>query len=399
VTPLRLTVLLVVAVLAAQPLASADGNARTKSDKSAPADAPPPPAAKPAAETATPAADGKAAPTTPEAGAAKLETDAAKAVEKPSDKWSDAEIADSKAHCAVVLARIHAIALPHEPIKDGACGAPAPIELISIGKNPEVALSPPAIVRCDLAETLVQWLENDLQPLARKHLKSEIIKIETMSSYSCRNAYGRKTTKLSEHGLANAVDIGGFVMASAKTAEVLADWGTPQREILERIAAEKAAEEQRAAMAATALKAGQQKLASGAGKEITPPAAIASPIGTPGMGLARATIIDGVPKLTVTLPGGKPASVAQTFSAAQPDRLGGPVPRAEKPDTSSQKVLAAVARAEPDTVRPEVRAFLHEAHDAACKIFGTTLGPEANADHRNHFHVDMAPRKVTKICD
>ncbi len=38
-------------------------------------------------------------------------------------------------------------------------------------------------------------------------------------------------------------------------------------------------------------------------------------------------------------------------------------------------------------------------HDAACRIFGTTLGLEANDAHRNHFHVDMAERKVKKICD
>ena len=43
--------------------------------------------------------------------------------------------------------------------------------------------------------------------------------------------------------------------------------------------------------------------------------------------------------------------------------------------------------------------FLREAHAAACRIFGTTLGPEANEAHRNHFHVDMAERKVKKICD
>ena len=43
--------------------------------------------------------------------------------------------------------------------------------------------------------------------------------------------------------------------------------------------------------------------------------------------------------------------------------------------------------------------FLKGAHAAACQIFGTTLGPEANNAHRNHFHVDMAPRKVKKICD
>ena len=45
------------------------------------------------------------------------------------------------------------------------------------------------------------------------------------------------------------------------------------------------------------------------------------------------------------------------------------------------------------------QAFLREAHKSACQIFGTTLGPEANADHRNHFHIDMAQRKFTKICD
>jgi hypothetical protein len=47
---------------------------------------------------------------------------------------------------------------------------------------------------------------------------------------------------------------------------------------------------------------------------------------------------------------------------------------------------------------PQAR-FLREAHAAACRIFGTTLGPEANEAHRNHFHVDMAERKVKKICD
>ena len=43
--------------------------------------------------------------------------------------------------------------------------------------------------------------------------------------------------------------------------------------------------------------------------------------------------------------------------------------------------------------------FLRAAHAAACRIFGTTLGPEANEAHRNHFHVDMAERKYKKICD
>ena len=334
---------------------------------------------EPAAPAATPDAT-KVPPSFPKTvDEAKAEAEAAK---KPPEKWTDAEIADAKAHCAVVLKRIHAIALPHEPIREGTCGAPAPVELVSIGQNPEVALSPPAIVRCDLAEQLVNWFEHDVQPLAHKHLKSAIIKIKTMSSYSCRKAHGRKTTKLSEHGLANALDIGGFVTASAKTAEVLDDWGMPQREILAQAAAEKLAAEQAAA------KTAQTGVGSNPA-QLIPPSAVSSTAGAAAAGLARSTIVDGLPR---------PEVVATSSSIGDPNRLGGPAAQSGNAAAAAGKngYVAVHAVANPD---PQMRAFLHEAHDAACRIFGTTLGPEANADHRNHFHVDMAPRKVTKICD
>ena len=43
-------------------------------------------------------------------------------------------------------------------------------------------------------------------------------------------------------------------------------------------------------------------------------------------------------------------------------------------------------------------AFLRAIHDGACRIFGTTLGPEANDAHRNHFHLDMKERRQP-LCD
>jgi hypothetical protein len=36
------------------------------------------------------------------------------------------------------------------------------------------------------------------------------------------------------------------------------------------------------------------------------------------------------------------------------------------------------------------RAFLRAIHSSACKRFGTVLGPEYNAAHRDHLHVDMS---------
>ncbi|HBR27169.1 MAG TPA: extensin, partial [Rhizobiales bacterium] len=43
-------------------------------------------------------------------------------------------------------------------------------------------------------------------------------------SYSCRNRYGSATTPLSEHALANALDVSDFVFASGDHITVLDGW-------------------------------------------------------------------------------------------------------------------------------------------------------------------------------
>jgi hypothetical protein len=40
---------------------------------------------------------------------------------------------------------------------------------------------------------------------------------------------------------------------------------------------------------------------------------------------------------------------------------------------------------------PETRYFLRMVHESACKRFGTVLGPDYNAAHRNHLHIDISP--------
>lgn len=349
--------------------------------------------------------------TLPEAQAEK------EAKSKPPAQWTPQEVADGRARCAAILKRIHAVAIAQEPIKEGICGTPAPIQLVSIGQNPQVALDPPATVNCDFAESLESWIEQDVQPLAQKHVGGNVIKIEVMSSYSCRNAYGRAGNKLSEHGIANALDIRGFVTSAGTSAYVLEDWGTPQREILARIAAEKAKAAKALAEAQAAEKAAQEAQATShktpAG---TPPSSTASSAGAPAAGIARSTISDGLPKLTVTLPGASRSSEdspRESFSLS-PNRLGGPKDAKDEKATSSKNapkpsVPRAAGAPFPDAgaksknlavTSDRKQAFLHSVHASACRRFGTTLGPEANAAHRNHLHVDMAVRKTdTKICD
>ena len=110
-------------------------------------------------------------------------------------------------------------------------------------------------------------------------------------------------------------------------------------------------------------------------------------------GTAQRTRADGVDKITVTLPGApmrKPLEIAA--------RLGGPTAAQRRADPPAQ--VAALSPQSIAVPAPGPRAqFLRAVHAAACHIFGTTLGPEANEAHRNHFHVDMAERKYKKICD
>lgn len=271
--------------------------------------------------------------------------------------WTKEEIEQAKASCAAILKGVEAVTIAEAPVREGDCGAPAPVRLVSIGKNPEVALSPPPLVTCDLVAGLYQWMKSDIQPLSKKHFGSPVIKIETMSDYSCRMAYGRKGNKLSEHGKANALDIRGFVTAKGETAYVLEQWGKTERDLKAEAAALAAQQEAAAKATAAAANAGSRSA-------------------------VEQEKADGLAKVQPK------TGVSQASLAGAPLRPG--------KDGAEQKAAAAIV---PDAPRSKKTQFLHDAHDTACRIFGTSLGPESNEAHRNHFHVDMAERKRTKICE
>ncbi len=334
------------------------------------------------------------------------EVEARKAAAASSTKsvWSHADVKAARQQCAAILKRIAAVAVYEEPIKEGECGDPAPIRLISLGRKPEVVISPPALVNCEMAEAMHTWLKSGLQPLARQHLGGPIVKIVTMSDYSCRNAYGRARGRLSQHALANALDIAGFITSKGDTTMLLADWGATKRDIRRQVAAAKAKAAAEEKKRIAAVQRGQDRarasLREAAMTDETPtkpqslpPNALGVTSGGPGGGIARASIVDGVGRITLSMPGGSDAAVPTAFEP--PSRLGGPSPHAHKP---ASVVARTAARA--DRTGSEIRKqrFLRGAHTSACLIFGTVLGPEANNAHRNHFHVDLAERKSGAFC-
>ena len=327
-------------------------------------------------------------------------------------KWSDEEVAAERARCEVLLKDLPVVTEPHDPVKQGECGAVAPVALMSVGKDPEVRLVPPATVTCDVVAAMAQWIEKDVQPAARKILGSPIARMNIIGHYSCRQALGRTTTRLSEHGLANALDIRDFVTERGESVDLTRDWGPTARDIAARIAAQAAAEAARTAAAAAAAEAA--KKAAKEAKET------ATKSGQKVAKLAAAKPEPPPPAATITGnvsadAGGRPLSRSEIRRAQREARRRGDpsrlVGRAVSADAGISRVESGLAAGRkssaarpvsppPDDEKPSPRRqFLRQIHAQACGTFGTVLGPEANEAHRNHFHVDMAKRRYRSFCE
>jgi hypothetical protein len=88
------------------------------------------------------------------------------------------------------------------------CGAPDAVLLqrIILPDDAEVAVEPPARMRCEMAEAIADFVREDLAPAAAA-LGSPLSAIENHDSYDCRGRNRIVGSKLSEHGRANALDV------------------------------------------------------------------------------------------------------------------------------------------------------------------------------------------------
>jgi hypothetical protein len=96
---------------------------------------------------------------------------------------------------------------------DALCGdfAPARITAINLRDGGRVELRPAAIARCSMALAFAQWVRDDLAR-SIEPLGSDLRRIEIAASYSCRPRNNISGARLSEHGLANAIDVGALVL-------------------------------------------------------------------------------------------------------------------------------------------------------------------------------------------
>jgi len=292
------------------------------------------------------------------------------AAEPPKpDVWPEGEVISALRACVKLLAPIAAEVEVAEPVKHEQCGAAAPVLLrrLTSGGN-RVEINPPAMLNCAMVAELHAWVTEVVQPAATEVFGSPITRLTNVSGYSCRNRNGsqRESDRLSEHALANAIDISGFVTADGRAIDVVRHWGPTVRD------------QKEATVAAARAKDGKEPAAKSEPAKAEPPMRTPSAVSRLGGNHRRVAAIGD-----------------DRAATAPPPRPG----HGEETGREAQAAAAATTQARQTAQASVEGAFLRRLHKGACGMFGTVLGPEANEAHRNHFHLDLAPRRRSAFCE
>jgi hypothetical protein len=109
-----------------------------------------------------------------------------------------------------------------EPITGpGECGAPDVVRLDAVlgPDGRKIVLSPAPILRCTMAEAVVEFLRDDVPPVALS-LGAPVKEVDNYDSFECRGRNRIAGAKISEHGHANALDIRSVTLANGRRLEL-----------------------------------------------------------------------------------------------------------------------------------------------------------------------------------
>jgi hypothetical protein len=129
-------------------------------------------------------------------------------------------LADDPASCLAALERaeLRYILLPDRDTAPG-CGLRNAVRIEATSAAVE-----PFPLSCRSAISLALWERHFVQPASVRHFGTPVARVEHFGSYACRNVYGRKDDRRSQHASADAFDVSGFVLADGRRIRILTDW-------------------------------------------------------------------------------------------------------------------------------------------------------------------------------
>lgn len=95
------------------------------------------------------------------------------------------------------------------------CGIASPVSLgaVLLKDGRAVEIRPRALMRCDLAEALAEWIREDIAPLGANH--GGLVGVDDAAAYDCRSRNHVPGAQLSEHGRGDAIDVVALRFAGA----------------------------------------------------------------------------------------------------------------------------------------------------------------------------------------
>lgn len=128
-------------------------------------------------------------------------------------------------YASLDAAGVRYTALPDQDF-GGGCTALSSVRLNDLG-TPTTNLGP---MTCQLAANFSAWVRHAVRPAARQLYGEDLARVETFGTYSCRNIYGGRSGRLSEHARANAVDVSAFVLTNGRRITLLDGWTGDERD-------------------------------------------------------------------------------------------------------------------------------------------------------------------------
>jgi hypothetical protein len=119
--------------------------------------------------------------------------------------------------CQLRLAKVATFKAVPVLIGPGECGALDAVILdgVILPDRAKVVVSPPATLRCTMAEEVAAWLRDDIAPAVLK-IGAPLRGLDNFDSYECRGRNRVRAAALSEHGRADALDVRGFRLADGR---------------------------------------------------------------------------------------------------------------------------------------------------------------------------------------
>lgn len=126
--------------------------------------------------------------------------------------------------CASLLSQANQKALIRtQPVADSAGACPLH-NVVRVRDFGPVSLNSSFLASCPLALSSALFVNQQARPLTRTWTGSELVRIEHLGSYACRNIYHRPDARRSEHATAEALDISAFRLANGERVTILHGW-------------------------------------------------------------------------------------------------------------------------------------------------------------------------------